>query len=115
MLLLTYTFSHKLFARILVNFLDELNPFLASVPLLYPLKTSGILWFSGVLRGYKMRKLATNGLAKKSGPSKAIALKVSRKKMYMCIYVVEPSFYEAARCLVCYFNKNELKFIFFSS
>ena len=115
MLLLTYTFSHKLFARILVNFLDELNPFLTSVPLLYPLKTPGILWFSGVLRGYKMRKLATNELAKKSGPSKVIALKVSRKKMYICIYVVELSFYEAARCLVCYFNKNELKVIFFSS
>ena len=35
-------------------------PFLANVPILYPLKIPD--WFSGVLRGYKMGTLARNGL-----------------------------------------------------
>ena len=39
-----------------------INPFLANVPILYPLKTSETLWFSGVFRGYKMGTLAGNGL-----------------------------------------------------
>ena len=38
------------------------NPYLASVPILYPLKTPENLWFSGVFRGYKMGTLARNGL-----------------------------------------------------
>ena len=37
------------------------NPFQASVPILYPLKTPKSLWFSGVFRGYKMGTLAWNG------------------------------------------------------
>ena len=42
-----------------VSFLDgvlivnEINPFLAKVPILYPLKTPENLWFSGVFRGIK--------------------------------------------------------------
>ena len=39
-----------------------LNPFQANAPILYPLKTSENLWFSGVFRGYKMGTLARNGL-----------------------------------------------------
>ena len=38
------------------------NPFLANVPILYPLKTPENLWFSGVFRGYKMGTLARNRL-----------------------------------------------------
>ena len=41
----------------------EVKPFLANVPILYPLKTTENLWFSGVLGGgYKMETLARNGL-----------------------------------------------------
>ena len=38
------------------------NPFLANAPILYPLKTPVNQWFSGVFRGYKIGKLARNGL-----------------------------------------------------
>ena len=38
------------------------NPFLANVPILYPLKTPENQKFSGVFRGYKMETLARNGL-----------------------------------------------------
>ena len=38
------------------------NLFLANVPILYPLKTSENLWFSGVFRGCQMGTLARNGL-----------------------------------------------------
>ena len=41
---------------------EGLNPFLANVPILYPLKTPKNLWFCGVFRGYKMGTLARNGL-----------------------------------------------------
>ena len=34
------------------------NPFLANVPILYPLKTPENQRFSGVFRGYKMKTLA---------------------------------------------------------
>ena len=44
-----------------------LNPFLANVPILYPLKTPENLWFSEVFRGYKMGTLARNGLRSASG------------------------------------------------
>ena len=40
-----------------------LNPFLANVPVLYPLKALENLWFFGVFRGYKMGTLARNGLS----------------------------------------------------
>ena len=40
--------------------IDYLNPFLANVPILYPLKTPENLWFSGVFRGYKMGAFARN-------------------------------------------------------
>ena len=46
---------------------DELvhvNPFLASVPILYPLKTQGKQKASDVFREYKMRVMAQNGLIK---------------------------------------------------
>ena len=43
-------------------FLRHINPFLANVPALYPLKTPENIWFSGVFRGYKMGKLTSNGL-----------------------------------------------------
>ena len=39
-----------------------INPFQANALVLYTLKTPENLWFSGVLRGYKMGTLATNGL-----------------------------------------------------
>ena len=48
--------------RILIIFF--LNPYLAKVPNLYPLKTTENLWFSGVFRGYKMGTSARNGLIK---------------------------------------------------
>ena len=35
-------------------------PILASVSILYPMKTPEILWFSGVFRGYKMGILTRN-------------------------------------------------------
>ena len=41
------------------------NPFLANAPILYLLKTPENLWFSGVLRGYKMGTLARNGISEK--------------------------------------------------
>ena len=39
-----------------------INPFLANVPILYPLKIPEKLWFSGVFWGYKMGTLARNRL-----------------------------------------------------
>ena len=39
------------------------NPFLANIPILYPLKTSESLWFCGFFKGYKMGTLARNGLS----------------------------------------------------
>ena len=45
------------------NITEELiNPFLANVPILYPLKTPENQRFSGVFRGYKSTALARNGL-----------------------------------------------------
>ena len=38
------------------------NPFLANVPILYPLKTPENQRFSGAFRGYKMGTMARNGL-----------------------------------------------------
>ena len=40
---------------------EYFNPFLANVPILYPLKTPQNQGFSGVFRGYKMGTLARNG------------------------------------------------------
>ena len=40
------------------------NQFLANVPILYSLKTPENFWFYGVFKGYKMGKLARNGLNK---------------------------------------------------
>ena len=40
--------------------LEFVNPFLANVPILHPLKTQEKLWFSSVFRGYRMRTLAKN-------------------------------------------------------
>ena len=39
-----------------------INPFQANIPILYPLKTTENLYFSGIFRGYKMGTLAWNGL-----------------------------------------------------
>ena len=39
-----------------------INPFLANVPISYPLKTPENLWFSGVFRGYEMGSLTRNEL-----------------------------------------------------
>ena len=33
------------------------DPFSTNVPLLYPLKTSDNLWFSGAFRGYRSEKM----------------------------------------------------------
>ena len=46
----------KIFERVVFN------PFLANVPILYPLKTPENQKFSGVFMGYKMGTLAKNGL-----------------------------------------------------
>ena len=35
----------------------KFNPFLANVPILYPLETPDNLWFSGVFREYKRSKV----------------------------------------------------------
>ena len=40
----------------------KISQFLASVPILHPLKTLGNLWFSGVFRVYNTRTFASNGL-----------------------------------------------------
>ena len=42
--------------------LKYLNPFLASVPILYRLKTPENLWFSGVFRVYKIETVTGNRL-----------------------------------------------------
>ena len=47
-----------------LKFICKDNPFLANVPILYPLKTPENLWFSSVFRGYKMGTLARNGFKK---------------------------------------------------
>ena len=44
--------------------LAHIKPFLASVPILYPLKTPGNQKGSGVFREYKMRVMAQNGSVK---------------------------------------------------
>ena len=41
----------------------RINPFLANVPILYPLKTTESSWLSGVFSGYKMGTLARNGVS----------------------------------------------------
>ena len=41
----------------------QINPILANVPILYPLKRPENLWFSSVFREYKMGTLARNGLS----------------------------------------------------
>ena len=45
------------------NVHTNINIFLASVPILYLLKTTENQNFSSVFRGYEMRKLARNGLS----------------------------------------------------
>ena len=44
------------------NVACPVNPFLASVPILYPLKAPENQRFAGVFRGYKMGRLVRNGL-----------------------------------------------------
>ena len=41
---------------------EKIDPFLANVPILHPLKTPENERFSDVFRGYKLGTLATNGL-----------------------------------------------------
>ena len=41
---------------------QSINPFLANIPISYPLKTPENLWLSGVFRGNKMGTLSRNGL-----------------------------------------------------
>ena len=55
-----------MFHRVLNTPVSFINPYLANIPILYPLKTFGFLVFSG---GYKMGTLARNRF-KKSGKSK---------------------------------------------
>ena len=45
-----------------VYYNSTFNPFLANLPILYPLKTLENQRFSGVFRGYKMETLARNRL-----------------------------------------------------
>ena len=56
---LGFILSHSM-AKELVH----INSFLASVPILYPLKKTGNQKASGVFREYKMRVMAQNGLIK---------------------------------------------------
>ena len=44
------------------NFLKALNPFLANVSILSPLKKPENQWFPSVFKGYEMRTLARNAL-----------------------------------------------------
>ena len=44
---------------------NKLNPFLAIIPILNPLKASENQWFFGVFRGYKMETVIRNGLTSK--------------------------------------------------
>ena len=48
--------------KVLKKALRSIKPFLANVPILYPLKTPENPRFSGVFRAYKMGTLARNGL-----------------------------------------------------
>ena len=52
------------------------NPFLAYVPLLYPLKTQKNRRFFGVFSGYKMGTLARNGLRVNWGPNNNLSGKI---------------------------------------
>ena len=45
-----------------VQSLYVINPFLANVPISFPLKTPENLWLSGVFRGNEIRTLGRNGL-----------------------------------------------------
>ena len=52
----------KIIEKIGITLRGLINPFLANVPILYPLKTPENQKFSGVFRGYKIWTLARNGL-----------------------------------------------------
>ena len=56
---LGYILSHSM-----VKERVQIHPYLASVHILYSLKTPGIQKTSGVLQGYKMGAMARNGLIK---------------------------------------------------
>ena len=56
---LAYILSHSIGQELV-----RIDPFLASVPVLYPLKRPGNQKASGVFRGYKIRAMARNGLIK---------------------------------------------------
>ena len=45
-----------------LGIINLIKPFLATVPILYPLKIPEAFSFPGVFRGYKMGTLARNGL-----------------------------------------------------
>ena len=54
-----YVLSHSMDYELV-----HIDPYLASVPILYPLKTPANQKTSGVVRGYKMRTMTQNGLLK---------------------------------------------------
>ena len=58
-----YEISFELTLSFMFNFrIVILNPFLTIALILYPLKATEKLWFSGVFRGYIIGTLARNGL-----------------------------------------------------
>ena len=60
--------------------ISTFNPLLANVPILYPLKTPKNQKFSGVFRGgYKMAKLARNGLMKMLRPAGNYMFKLNNR------------------------------------
>ena len=66
--------------------LPSLNPFLANVPILYPLKIPDNQGFSGIFRGYKMEAFVRNGLKNKK------VNKSDRCQQYAGIFFVECHF-----------------------
>ena len=63
---------HNVFILVLGN-----DPFLASVPILYPLKDAGNQKPCSVFRGYKMRTMPRNCLIKAVIPRSGLAWKIS--------------------------------------
>ena len=75
----------------MINLDYYLNPFLANVPILYPLKTPENLWFSGVFRGYKIGTLAGNGLIYKGIKKEIENIKYKELLLFSFHHIERPS------------------------
>ena len=68
---------------------NKLNPFSTNVPFLYSLKTSDILWFSDVFKGYRSGILVEKGLmSKKREKLTSIYIRENNpvSRQYKCMY-----------------------------